>query len=117
MTYPQFAQIIFPVVLLVLVGLALNRVVDTASARGLDHYAWGFVVLGTGATVGLSALYIGWQAAAIVLGCFAASGTPMVVGALIRHERRLAAERAEAEAEKARILELLHADQTKTPGQ
>lgn len=127
MTDPEPTRIALVALVLLIFGGSLNYIVDRAEARGLDHYAWAFVVVGVSVTLFMSAFFVGWVAVLWVVGCFAASGAPMVMGALIRHEREVAAERVRLAQEKAmaeqerialeaKVLELIRADQTTTPG-
>lgn len=78
---------------LALFGSGYNRLVAEAERRG---WAEGFVSLlvavGTlGTLVGLAVVC--WPAALLALGCFAASGTPMMVGSIWRYVRRRERER------------------------
>ena len=75
-------------------GLAYNGLVGWLERHGYDHgYTALLVVGGVGVTVLASAILIGWSDALRVLACFAASGTPMVIGSVWRY----ATERTEEE--------------------
>lgn len=121
MTYPDLTRISLTLVLLLGSGLALNEWVNRANQSGYGHYTWGFVVVGVFSTLVIATILVPLQWVLWVLACFATIGTPMVVGALIRHERREKAEKAEAERKRkeleAQILELHGANQTTPAGE
>jgi hypothetical protein len=72
---------------LVLIGVGYNQAIAWAERRG---YIEGFtslaVALGTLLTLAGVAV-ICWQAALMALGCFAASGFPMILGSIGRYAR------------------------------
>jgi len=67
-------------------GIIFNSLIDHMGDR-LHGYTAFAVVAGVLITLGGLAL-IDWRAAAIALACFAASGTPMVLGDIARTVRR-----------------------------
>jgi hypothetical protein len=71
---------------LVAFGFSYNGLVDYLGERK-DGYTAFMVVAGVLITLGGVAM-IDWQAAAIALACFAASGTPMVLGDIARTVQR-----------------------------
>jgi hypothetical protein len=75
---------------LLIAAILYNRfVVEEMEKRGVDGYEWAQVVGGVAFTIAAVIPLIGWTAFLFVLGAFAASGTPMVVGAIKRHEDRI----------------------------
>lgn len=96
MTSETFAQL-FPLFCLLLglaslavFGVAWNAYVARQEAHGADEgRTWLYVVIGcavTQAVAGLVDLALDWNAGVLGFLCFAASGVPMIVGALQRHE-------------------------------
>ena len=71
-------------------GFWFDRYVTRAEAAGHDEgYTWLYVVIGCAVTVlatGLIDLFFDWNAGLTSLLCFAASGTPMIFGAIRRHQ-------------------------------
>ena len=79
-------------VLLVLFGAAYNRLVDWMERR---NYHEGFLSLIVAAGVGITLLFVAvvdWRAALLTLAAFVCSGTPMIVGSILRYVRRREAE-------------------------
>lgn len=73
---------------LALFGAVYNLVVAGLERRGYDEgYTALLVVVGVSVTLGAMAL-VDWRGAALALGCFAASGAPMVAGSWWRYVRR-----------------------------
>ena len=68
---------------LLMFGLAYNALVHALGDRK-EGYTGLLVVAGVLVTLGAVAM-ISWQAALLSLGAFAASGTPMLVGDVVRH--------------------------------
>jgi hypothetical protein len=120
MTDPEPTRIALALVILLVGGVALNWWVETTERKGKTHFSWVFVVIGVSGTLSISTLLVPFQWVLWVVGCFAASGAPMVVGAMLRHERKVDAEKAQAELDRIelekKLLELIRADQTTTPG-
>src|SRR5690554_1398126 len=90
-TLPLRDPLLFAVILaaLLMFGLWFNSYVErrVESADGEQPFTWVWVVTGTLVTlIGLA--IINWQAALLALICFTASGVPMIVGSINRHERR-----------------------------
>jgi hypothetical protein len=71
---------------LFMTGWAYNSLIEYLSDR-IHGYTALTVVAGVLVTIGGMAL-VDWRAAAIALACFAASGTPMVIGDIARTVRR-----------------------------
>lgn len=74
-------------------GYCYNMAVSWMTRK---HYTEGFLslVVAFGVLVTLiGAAFINWQAALLVLVCFAASGTPMMIGSIARYVRRREQER------------------------
>ena len=82
-------------------GWAFNALVDYLKDRS-DGYLAMLVVAGVGITL-IGAAIISWQAAVLVLVCFAASGIPMIIGEISRsirmRERAIRIQRLIAEVE------------------
>lgn len=73
---------------LALFGLAYNALTGWLEEKGLaEGYTSDLVVGGVLVTVTASAPIVGIRRAALVLGCFVASGLPMVIGARVRYRR------------------------------
>jgi hypothetical protein len=89
MTLPHSGAFLAVYLILFLMAVLYDRwVVGEMERRGIDGYTWLQVVGGVGFTIaGVS--FISGEAALITLGAFAASGAPMIAGALIRRERRI----------------------------
>ena len=96
MPAPTFAQL-FPLFFMVVClgalagfGTYWNAYVARQEAHGADEgRTWLYVVIGcavTQAGAGVIDLVVDWNAGLLGLLCFAASGTPMIIGALQRHE-------------------------------
>ena len=85
-------------------GCSFNALVDYLKDRS-DGYLAMLVTAGVGITL-IGAAIISWQAAVLLLACFAASGIPMIIGEIARsiqmREKALRRQRliAEADAEK-----------------
>lgn len=74
---------------LLLFGLAYNWAVARIEQAVPDHgYTAIWVIGGVAITVLATVPLIGWQAALIVLGAFAASGLVMTLGSIQRHLAR-----------------------------
>ena len=90
---------------LALFGCAYNRWVERLEREGSDRGYMGFIVaFGCAVTIAGYALITGSLALALVLlACFVASGTPMIVGSVGRHlqARKAREARHEREAERA----------------
>lgn len=89
-------------------GIAFNYFVD--HLNGLkDGYLSLLVVAGVGITL-IGVAIISWQAAVLVLACFAASGIPMIIGEIARNiqmrEKALRIQRLIAEADVEKINEI-----------
>ncbi len=67
-------------------GVLYDRLVGRLERRGYDRGYTAFLVVGGTAVtlLGATAL-VGWKNVLRTLGCFAASGLPMVVGSVARH--------------------------------
>lgn len=70
-------------------GVCLNLLVSAFDRRGLEGYTWLFVVLGVAVTILTVGSIIGWLNVIILFFAFTVSGTPMIVGAVIRHQVRI----------------------------
>lgn len=71
---------------LVTFGIGYNYLVARLEDRGRDRGYMGFIVaLGCLITVAGAGLIIDLEHTVIVLICFAASGTPMIIGSIVRH--------------------------------
>jgi hypothetical protein len=85
-------QLDFSVVLALFFGLALfgvgfNALVSWLENNGfLEGFTWLAVVFGVLVTLGGVAV-VSWGSALLALGCFAASGSPMALGAILRYVR------------------------------
>ena len=88
-------------------GWAYNAFVGSMEGRK-DGYLAMLVAAGVGTTL-VGVAVISWQAALLVLVCFAASGIPMIIGEIARtirkRERALRVQRLIAEAEAKDILD------------
>ena len=88
-------------------GSAYNAFVGSLEGRK-DGYLAMLVAAGVGITL-VGVAIISWQAAVLVLACFAASGIPMIIGEIARtihkRERALRVQRLIAEAEAKDILD------------
>lgn len=71
-------------------GIAYNALVDWMEKRGIDGYTWLQVVGGVGMTLVFAIALVGWQDVMRLTALFAATGLPMIAGALYRREKRLA---------------------------
>ena len=81
--------------LLFVFGLAYNWLVEQLERRGHDRgYTAILVVIGVAATVAATLPLIGVEAVAVLLLAFAASGTPMAAGSILRYVRERSAEEA-----------------------
>lgn len=94
--------------LLIIAALYNKFVVEEMEKRGVEGYTWAQVAGGVAFTLVGAAFLVGWQAALLTLGAFAASGLPMIAGAIVRHEQRV-----QRTVQRARANE----QQTKTPRQ
>jgi uncharacterized membrane protein (DUF485 family) len=70
---------------LVTFGVAYNWWVGSLANRK-EGYVAMLVAIGVAVTLGIVAV-ISWQSALLVLGAFVASGTPMIVGDIVRSIR------------------------------
>lgn len=85
---------------LLVFGIGYNWLTALAERHGfMKSYTAFFVVGGVVVTVGLMG-FVNLTFAILMAGAFIASGTPMIVGSMVRHqiEERQAIERAKAEA-------------------
>jgi Kef-type K+ transport system membrane component KefB len=84
---PEFSLILAVYLVLVLFGIGYNH---TVAWWERQKYIEGFtslaVVLGVLMTLGGVAV-VDWQSALLALGAFAATGTPMIVGSILRYVR------------------------------
>jgi len=69
---------------LLVFGVSYNLLVQFVQ-RKTQHYTAEFVAGGCLVTVLASGFVIGWDCALIVLICFIASGTPMIIGSMMSH--------------------------------
>ena len=83
---PNSTQLAIAILFLVVFGIFYNY--------GIEKWRWlaqlrpaEQVVIGVLITVLTSGFFIGWMEAVTVLGCFAASGTPMLIGSWVRAAR------------------------------
>lgn len=73
---------------LILFGVGYNALVSHLIDQGYAEGYLAFIVaLGVAISLGGVAL-LSWQAALLALGAFVASGTPMMIGSVIRYARR-----------------------------
>jgi hypothetical protein len=83
----DFGQVLGVLCGLALFGVGYNQAVAAAERRGwLEGFVSLAVALGAAVTL-LGAAAICWQAAVLVLGCFVASGLPMIAGSIWRYVR------------------------------
>lgn len=75
--------------LLIGFGFGWNYLTDRLEAENVEGYTWALVVGGVGVTVALAGALIGWLNAGVLLACFVASGSPMILGDVRRHHRKL----------------------------
>lgn len=72
---------------LLLFGVGYNQMIGLAERRGwLEGFTSLAVAFGAAITL-IGAALISWPAAVIVLGCFVASGLPMILGSMARYIR------------------------------
>lgn len=72
---------------LLLFGIGYNYLTEKAESTGfIRGYTSLFVVAGVAVTVAATAV-ISLAFALVTAGAFAASGTPMIVGSMVRHKR------------------------------
>ena len=70
---------------LILFGIFYNRFEDWADRRGYtEGYLSLVVALGVLVTL-IATAVLSWQSAVLTLICFVASGTPMIIGSIIRY--------------------------------
>jgi hypothetical protein len=91
---------------LLLFGLAYNHVVAWMEREGhTEGYTAFLVCIGVGITVlGWGVMTRRWDDMLLLLGCFVASGVPMVLGSVARYMRARARDRA---AERAALQKVL----------
>lgn len=95
---PDLLPIVLVLLLLGLFGVWYDHaVVQRMAAERIEGFAWLQVVVGVGVTVVGASVLIGLDHALIVLACFAASGAPMIRGALLRLYRAWQQYRARVE--------------------
>lgn len=95
---PDLLPIFLVLILLALFGVWYDHaVVQRMAAERIEGFAWLQVVVGVGVTVMGAAVLIGLEHALLVLACFAASGAPMIRGALLRLYQAWKQYRARAE--------------------
>ena len=81
-------QIFGIIVTLVVVGTVYNRAVAYLEVKGyMEGYTSLAVAFGVLVTLAFVAL-LDWKVALMTLACFAASGTPMIVGSISRYVKR-----------------------------
>ena len=85
----QNCPIYVPILLaLAVFGVIYNRWVEKLEREGSDRGYMGFIVaLGCAVTLAGAALIVGLEPVFWTLVCFAASGTPMILGSISRHCR------------------------------
>ncbi len=87
-TGTNWGLIAFVCLVAILFGLGWNWLTAWAEKTGfIKGYTAFFVVGGVAVTVALAAFLVGIVAALIVAGMFVLTGTPMIVGSMIRHKR------------------------------
>ncbi len=68
-------------------GTVYNQAVSYLTQHGYDEGYLAFIVaFGVAVTLGAVAL-VDWQFALLTLGAFIASGTPMIIGSVVRYVR------------------------------
>jgi hypothetical protein len=82
----NWTEIALTLVILFGFGVAYALVVRHMAQRGVEGQTAYLVVFGVGMTVLISSALVGWQAVALLLACFAASGLPMVIEYVLRVE-------------------------------
>lgn len=86
-------------------GAAYNWLVERLEQRGWDRgYTALLVAFGVAITLAGYAVVAGLEAALTVAGLFVASGTPMLLGSMLRHMRQ---READERAARERLLEKL----------
>jgi len=77
-------------------GVAYNRWVESLEQGGHDRGYMGLIVaFGCTITLAGAALLIGLEPVTWTFLCFIASGTPMILGSIVRHCRARARQRAD----------------------
>jgi hypothetical protein len=77
--------IIYTLVLLFCFGCVWEYLVTQLETAGVEGHTWELVVGGVAVTLIIAGHHIGWFNVLLLLVCFAASGAPMIVGAVRRH--------------------------------
>ena len=108
-TGADWGLIAFVCLLAVLFGLGWNWITAWAERTGfIRGYVAFFVVAGVAVTLALGVPLAGIVPILIVAGMFVLTGTPMIVGSMIRHKREelrmLAALRREANGDESQTL-------------
>jgi hypothetical protein len=91
----------------------LNLLIHHLGQEGED-YTWLMVVVGVGGTLVISLALIPWQYVLVILAYFAASGVPMILGALYRTVRARREARLAAISEGRQLRREALNEQTKT---
>ena len=90
---PSFVPILLA---LSVFGYIYNRWVESLEKWGHDRGYMGFIVaLGCAVTLAGTALIVGLEPTLWALACFAASGTPMIIGSISRYCRARTQQRQE----------------------
>lgn len=101
----ELSQVIAVICLLILFGIGYNHFEEWAERRGYtEGYLSLVVALGVLGTL-IALAILSWQSALLALICFIASGTPMIIGSIIRYLklREAAIERMKNERQAARM--------------
>lgn len=83
----NFSHILAAYLFLLLFGIGFNALVSFAQRQNyLEGYTAFAVAFGVMVTLCTIALF-DWRMAAFTLGAFVASGSPMIIGSVVRHVR------------------------------
>lgn len=77
--------IVYTLSLLFLFGCVWEYLVAQLDIAGVEGHTWELVVGGVAVTLVIAGHLIGWFNVLLLLVCFAASGAPMIVGAIRRN--------------------------------
>ena len=86
----EISQVLGVLSALLLSSVLYNRyVVEWMERQGYDGWTWLQVFFGVAMTIAFGGVLYGWVFACQMFLLFAASGTPMIVGAIWRREKRI----------------------------
>lgn len=86
----DFSSVLAVILGLVIIGIIYNNLVDYLQRNKFDEGYLSLIVAGGVGFTLIGLAVISWQAAIAALVCFAASGSPMIIGSIVRYIRKRA---------------------------